>query len=86
MTGAETSTGIVSVVVEIAEAVADSTVVAVVVRVAKAEEEDKHQFGNEAICRCANENSSLNTNDDYGPGRISTTKLRLRRTLHRSEQ
>jgi hypothetical protein len=52
------------VAVEIAEAVADSTVVAVVARVAKAEEEDKHQFGNEAICRCANGNSSLNMDGD----------------------
>jgi hypothetical protein len=49
-------------------------------------EEDKHQYGNEAICQCANENSSLNMDDDYEPGRIATMYLLLRRTLHRSEQ
>jgi hypothetical protein len=47
-------------------------------------EEDKHQCG--PAQRDANENSSLNMDDDYEPGRVATMKLLLRRTLHRSEQ
>jgi hypothetical protein len=42
----------------------------------KVVEEDKHQYGNEAICQCANENSSLNMDDDYEPGRIATMNFR----------
>ena len=58
-----------------AEAV-DQADKAVVVPVDKVEE-DKHQCGNEAICQCANENSSLNMDDDYEPNSNATMKLLL---------
>ena len=90
MTGVEISEEIVAIaeaaaVVDLtAAAVAADLVVKVVAAQADRGEGDKHNLVPPR--RDANENSSLNMDGDYGPGRIATIKLSLRRTLHRSEQ